>query len=476
MTGSDDLCALSATELAALIRNKEVSPLDAVRQSLDRIESVQAKLNAFCFVYADEALQKAKDAEAAVTRGDELGLLHGVPIAIKDFTPTKGKRTTRGSYAFETWVPDWDPAIVRRLMAAGAILVGKTATPEFAYSSFTRSPLWGDTLNPWNPERTTGGSSGGSGAAVASGCVPLAEGTDMGGSVRIPAALCGVVGLKPSLGRIPMDILPTVFDNISHFGPLARTVADAALFVRVTEGPDETDITSQRDPMPIPDPLSGDVRGLRLALSPDLGFYAIDAAVEANLHAAAAALEDAGASVEEVRMDWTVDTVTAWSDIWNVYLAAAGADIFDEYRNRMDPVLVALMDAGHAMSAVDYRRLEEVRTRQWKSLAALFADYDALLCPTMALPAPPADALDDEFETIDAEGRLHGLDMTSVFNNVAQCPALSVPSGFSADGLPTAVQIVGRRFDDPTVLKIGAALETALPWAGKLQDLGSSFR
>lgn len=228
--------------------------------------------------------------------------------------------------------------------------------------------------------------------------------------------------------------------------------------------------------MPIPDPLSGDVRGLRLALSPDLGFYAIDAAVEANLRTAAAALEDAGASVEEVRMDWTVDTVTAWSDIWNVYLAAAGAHILDEYRNRMDPVLVALMDAGHVMSAVDYRRLEEVRTRQWKSLAVLFADYDALLCPTMALPAPSADALDDEFETIDAEGRLHGLDMTSVFNNVAQCPALSVPSGFSADGLPTAVQIVGRRFDDPTVLKIGAALETALPWAGKLQDLGISFR
>jgi len=476
MTGSDDLCALSAADLAALIRDKQVSPLDAVRQSLERMETVQAKLNPFCFVYRDEALQKAKEAEAAVVHGDDLGPLHGVPIAIKDFTPTKGKRTTRGSYAFENWVPDWDPVIVRRLTAAGAILVGKTTTPEFAYSSFTRSPLWGDTLNPWNPERTTGGSSGGSGAAVASGCVPLAEGTDMGGSVRIPAALCGIVGLKPSLGRIPMDILPTVFDNISHFGPLARTVADAALFVRVTEGPDETDITSQREPMPIPDPLLTDVRGLRLALSPDLGFYAIDAAVETNLRAAAAALEDAGASIEEVRMDWTMETVTAWSEVWNVYLAAAGADILEEYRDRMDPKLVAIMDAGHAMGAVDYRRLEEVRTRQWKSLAALFADFDALLCPTMAQPAPSADAWDADFETVDGEGRLHGLDMTSVFNNVAQCPALSVPSGFSTDGLPTAVQIVGRRFDDPTVLRIGAALEAALPWAGKLSELGNSYR
>ena len=185
----------SAAELAALIRARELSPVAAVEAALARIEAVDPKLNAFAFVYPEQALAAARAAETAVLRHEPMGALHGVPIALKDFTPTKGLRTTLGSFAYEQWVPDFDPVIWRRLSAAGAILIGKSTTPEFAHSSFTESPLWGITRNPWNPERTPGGSSGGAGVAVAAGCVPLAEGTDMGGSVRIPAALCGVVGL-----------------------------------------------------------------------------------------------------------------------------------------------------------------------------------------------------------------------------------------------------------------------------------------
>ena len=196
-----ELCYTPATELARRIRAKKISPVEAVKNSLARIAEINPKLNCFCFVYPEDALQKAREAEAAVTAGKPLGPLHGVPIAIKDLTPTKGKRTTLGSYTHEHWVPDYDAVIVEKLAGAGAIMLGKTTTPEFAYSSFTESPLWGITRNPWNPERTPGGSSGGSGAAVASGCVPLAEGTDMGGSVRIPAAWCGIVGLKPKIGR-----------------------------------------------------------------------------------------------------------------------------------------------------------------------------------------------------------------------------------------------------------------------------------
>ena len=244
-----DLSFTPATELARRIRSRDLSPLEVVKASLARIEEVNPRLNCFCFVYPDEAIDLARDAERALEGNGAVGPLHGVPIAIKDLTPTKGKRTTMGSYAFEHWVPDKSALLVERLQAAGAIMVGKTTTPEFAYSSFTDSPLWGVTRNPWNPERTPGGSSGGSGAAVASGCVPLAEGTDMGGSVRIPAAWCGLVGLKPSFGRIPLDFLPTQFDTIQHFGPLARTVDDARLFLSVAQGPDELDVMSLAPPI-----------------------------------------------------------------------------------------------------------------------------------------------------------------------------------------------------------------------------------
>ncbi len=463
----DELCYLPAVELARRIARRALSPVDVMENALARIEAVQPALNAFCFVYPDEALAAARAAERAVAAGEPLGPLHGVPIAIKDFTPTKGKTTTRGSYAFEHWVPEADALIVRRLRAAGAIMVGKTTTPEFAYSSFTESPLWGVTRNPWDPSRTPGGSSGGSGAAVAAGCVPLAEGTDMGGSVRIPAALCGLVGLKPSLGRIPMDILPTVFDSISHFGPLARTVADAALFLAVTQGPDDCDIQSLAPALEVSVPPPGRVDGLRLALSPDLGFYAVDPAVAANTRAAAAALAEAGAEVEDVDLAWTREMVDAWTAYWGVYLAAAFQDVLPAHRMRMDPKVVALMEAGQAMGAVAFKQLETLRTQQWLELARVFANYDALLCPTMARPAPPVEMSDNDFTGEDAAGRYLGLDMTSLFNNVSQCPALSVPSGVTGDGLPTGLQIVGRRFADLTVLDIGAALERARPWAGR---------
>ncbi len=457
------LCDLTAGEMAEAVRDKSVSPVELVTACLERSERLQPILNPFCFIYADEAMNDARAAETAVLRGDKLGALHGVPIAIKDFTPTRGKTTTRGSAAFKNWVPDHDAVIVERLAGAGAILIGKTTTPEFAFSSFTRSPLWGHTRNPWDPATTSGGSSGGSAVAVATGCVALAEGSDMGGSVRIPAALCGIVGLKPSLGRIPMDILFTVFDSISHFGPLARSVDDAALFLKVTEGPHDGDIQSQAAPLALPRHLTGNVKGLRLALSRDLGFYEVEPEVIANVEAAARHLESQGAEIEEVALGWSVEVVSAWNAYWGVFLAAAFGDCLARYRGEMDPAVVALMEQGLKMDAVAFKRLETVRTRQWQALAGVLSRCNALLCPTMTRGAPPVEAGDGQFERIDAHGRLHGLDMTSPFNNVPQCPALSVPSGFTGGGLPTAIQIVGRRFDDASVLDIGKAIEA---WRG----------
>ncbi len=465
-TGSaEDLTRLGAAEAARRIAAGSLAPLALVDACLARIAQVQPALNAFTAVFDDDARAQAIAAGQARDAGRPLGPLHGVPVAIKDFTPMAGVVSTRGCYALKDWVPDADPVIVQRLRAAGAIIIARTTTPEYAFSSFTRSPLWGQTRNPWDPARSPGGSSGGAAVAVATGCVPLAEGTDMGGSVRIPAALCGVLGLKPSLGRIPMDILPTTFDQISHFGPLARNVEDIARFLAATEGPHDADIQSQMRPEPLGDCLGQGLAGLRIALSVDLGFYAVDPDVAANLHAVADALRGAGALVEPVALDWTVEVVDAWSANWGVFLAATAGRHVAEFGAQMDPDLLHLIQAGMRMGAVELKQIDEVRTRQWHALARVFETCDALLCPTTATTAPPDSARDADYEEADADGRLHGLDMCAPFNNVAPCPALSVPSGLAANGLPTAVQVVGRRFDDPTVLRIGAAIERLRPFA-----------
>jgi Asp-tRNA(Asn)/Glu-tRNA(Gln) amidotransferase A subunit family amidase len=459
-----DLSYTPATRLAAMIRAKEVSPTTVVRNSLARIEDVNQRLNCFCFTYPEEALDRARAAEAAVMRGDDLGPLHGVPIAIKDLTPTKGKRTAMGSHIREHWVPDFDAIIVERLLGAGAILVGKTATPEYAHSFFTHSPLWGVTRNPWNPAKTPGGSSGGSAAAVAAGCLPLAEGSDMGGSVRGPAAFCGIVGLKPSFGRIPFDILPSTLDHTCHFGPLARTADDAALFLSVTQGPDERDMSSQPAPGPVAPPLDTDLRGMKLAFSPDLGYCVIDGEVAANARAATEILRGLGAEVREVDPGLTKDcTEQGWAH-WAVNCAALLGEELPKWREKMDPHLVRLVEDGLAMDAVAFKRSEFVAADMWRKLRPILAEHEALLCPTMALPAPDAEATDSMFYGTDAEGRYHSLDLTFPTILASRCPALSVPSGMTANGLPTGLQIVGRRFDDLTVLRIGAALEGPVGW------------
>ena len=465
-----DLAYMTAADLVRAYSAGRLSPVEAVGNSLARSEAVNRALNCFCFLYPEDALGQARTAEAAYRSGTARPL-EGVPLAFKDLTPTKGRRTTLGSFVFEDWVPDADAAIVEKLTGAGAIVVGKTTTPEFAHAGFTESPLWGITRNPWDPARTPGGSSGGSGAAVAAGCVPLAEGTDMGGSVRIPASDCGVVGLKPSLGRIPLDILPSLFDNISHFGPLARGVEDAALFLASAQGPDERDIQSLTTPLDLEKPLETNLAGRKLALSIDLGFYAVDPEIEANTRAAAEALREAGAAVEEVALDWSAELDRAWTDMWGVFMAAYFGQHLEKWRDRMDPALVQLIEAGRAMAAVDYKRIETLRSQQWRALAEILVGYDALIAPTMAQSPPPVEDKASEKAGTDDQGRFTGRYMTEPFNLVGQCPVISVPSGFTARGLPTGVSICGRRFDDRGVLEIAAALEKVRPWAGRRPPL-----
>lgn len=461
-----DLAYLPARDMARRVAVGEISPVELVENALDRIDDVNGAVNAFCFVWDDDAREVAATAANAVANGAELGPLHGVPVALKDTTPTAGHTTTLGSFAFEHWVPEQDAAIARSLQDAGAIVVGKTTTPEFAHALTTESPMWGVTRNPWDLDRTTGGSSGGSGAAVATGCVPLAEGSDMGGSVRIPSAWCGVVGLKPGLGRIPMDVLPGLFDSISHHGPLARCVDDARLFLEVAQGPDESDIMS----MPMPLDLSGpsvDVVGLRVALSIDLGCWAVDPGVAATVRSAADALADAGAIVTEVNPGFRGDEEKMWNKLWDVFMATYYGGLVEEFGDRMSPDVLGLIERGNVMSAVDYKQVEFTRTRMWNQFRPILAEHDVFMCPTMATGPLDASVPGERIPNHMEGDRFHSPDMTAIWNMISPCPVLSVPCGLSVDGMPIGAQLVGQRWRSDQLLEIGEALELAVPTIGR---------
>ncbi|WOS66035.1 amidase [Sinorhizobium fredii] len=276
----------------------------------------------------------------------------------------------------------------------------------------------------------------------------------MGGSVRIPAAFCGVVGSKPSLGRIPMTILPSVFDNISHFGPLARSVGDAVAFMQAASGASDEDISSVPLDFSAALVADGSIVGKRLALSIDLGYYEVQPQVEAELRAAVERLQRAGAVVDELPMRWTRAVNDQWFDLWCVFMAAFFADRLALHRDRMDPAVVAIIDRGLGMNTTAYKRIELLRTGMWRDLAELFRSYDALLCPTCAVTAPGIADTYDDYVSDSAAGRYRGLDMTCPFNLVPQCPAISVPIGFASDGLPVGLQIVGPPYRDETLLAL----------------------
>jgi Asp-tRNA(Asn)/Glu-tRNA(Gln) amidotransferase A subunit family amidase len=468
-----DLAYCPAVDLARMIRTKKISPVEIIQNSLARIEDINPKLNAFCFIYPDEALARARLAEDSIMSNRVHGPLHGVPIAIKDFTPTKGKRTTMGSYVYEHWVPDFDALVVERLISAGAILVGKTTTSEFACAPRSGSPLWGMTRNPWDSNRIAGFSSAGSAVAVATGCVPLAEGSDAGGSIRNPAAYCGIVGMKPSFGRIPFEILPSQLDQTCHFGPLARQIDDAALFLQVTQGPDDRDLQAFMSPIELPLPTPSDVRGLRLAFSPDLGYAAVESAVAANLNLAVAALKDNGAEVTEISLKLTRKYSEVDAIHWNVYAAVllGGEAKLEQWREKLDPLLVRSVEEGLKIRATDLKKCEVVATELWNTLRPIFAEYDALLCPGALTPAMELDFPQSDFGYVDEQDCYHARSLAGVFNLISRCPALEVPTGFTPQRLPTGIQIVGRRYDDACVLRVGRALERAL----SLQNNRPSF-
>jgi len=453
---SEDICWLTATALANAIRAGDVSSLDAVRAVLDRIDAVDARLGAFATVSREAALQAAEDADCRRRRSETLGPLHGVPVSIKDILYTKGLRTTGGSRLYESFVPDQDAIVVERAKAAGAIILGKTATPEFCHKTVTDSPLLGTTRNPWDTSRTTAGSSGGSAAAVAAGLGPLSIGTDGGGSIRLPAALCGVVGFKPSVGRVPQYPGFAGWDFLGHTGPFARTVEDVSLAMRVIAGPDRRDPSSLFAPAP---PAFVEFRRLRVAFARSLNHLEPEPTVDAALVAAVGGVRDLGLEPRSARLSWT-DPDLLFRVIVASELAAALGHHLPHDADRMDPSLVKMLEFGASCRATDLVRAFDWRRTFSREVFAWFDDYDLLIVPTAPVTAFPLGIIGPTTISGRKTSPYEWFAWTLPFNLTGQ-PAISLPV-WSRGELPVGIQIVGRPGADELVLAFAAALERQL--------------
>ncbi|PYM24984.1 MAG: amidase [Candidatus Rokuibacteriota bacterium] len=466
-----DLHWQSATTLARLIRQKKVSPVEVLGAILDRIDKLNPRLNAFVTLTAEQARREARAAERALTkRSATLGPLHGVPFSVKDLVITKGVRTTFGTPLYRDNVPTEDAPIVTRLKAAGGIMLGKTNTPTMGWIGATHNLLFGVTRNPWNLERTPGGSSGGASAAAAAGLGPLHVGTDGGGSIRIPAAFAGIYGFKASYGRIPTYPTSGAW-SLSHVGPMTRTVADAALMLNVCAGPDERDQYSlPAERADYVKALSGSLKGWRVAWTDDLGFAdVVDPEVSTVCARAARAFRELGCRVEEVQPSWPSPR-EAWYEIFCGGIAARLAP-YVERRAEIDAGLLRIIETALRNPPTKYVQAWFDRLAWWQHLRAFFDKYDLLLTPTTACP-PFAVGLDNPTEIAGRPaGAYAWIPFTYPFNLTGQ-PAASVPAGFTANGLPVGLQIVGRRFADAAVLRASAAFERLRPWAQQRPPIG----
>lgn len=453
---------LTASELVAAYATGELSPIEATQNALRAIEERDGDCNAFCLVDADRALEQAKASEIRWRDGNPIGWLDGVPASIKDMFLTQGWPTVRGSRSISPDQPwDVDSPVAARMREAGLVLLGKTTTPEIGWKGVTDSPLCGITRNPADPAKTAGGSSGGSAAAVAAGMGELSVGTDGGGSVRIPASFCGIVGLKPTHGRIPL-YPASPFGPLSHAGPMARSVDDIALLLDVLAMPDH------RDPAALAPPAASyreavrrDVRGLIAAYSPTLGFVDVDPEVAAIVAAAVAALGDAGLQIEEADPGFA-DPKPAYDILWS----AGAAKLLDTFppgsEAQTDPGLRKVWELGKTWSASDYLGANADRAALGILMGEFHTRYDVLITPTVPIPAfeaghdvPPGSGM---------SGWPEWTPFTYPFN-LTQQPAISVPAGRTSDGLPVGLQIVGPRHSDDLVLAVAKLLEEVRPWA-----------
>jgi len=449
--------ALGAEEALALFRARALSPVELMEDVLARADAVEPTVNALPFVHAERALEQARAAEARYARGgDRARPLDGLPVAVKEEAPIEGLPNTYGSLVHRDAVATETAPFVRRILAAGGIVHAQTATPELSCAATTHSRLWGVTRNPWDATRAVGGSSGGSAAALASGTAPLATGSDIGGSIRIPSAYCGTVGFKPPPGRVP-EMPPFNRDYYCHEGPMARSVADVALLQNVISGPHHADVASLRPKLWVSGTRPG-VAGWRIAVCVTLGDYEVDADWAANALAVADALRAAGADVREVELPWSAERIghAALCHLGTTMGAATGA-LLDEHRDQLNDYTIALAETGRALGREALLEGMAIEGALYPALGRLLEDHRALICPTMAV-GPWEAGMSVPLHRMTREA------MTLPFNMFSNCPVIAMPSGHDRHGRPTGVQVVGPTFDDLSVFVVAATIERERPW------------
>jgi len=451
-----------ATELTRLMRDRELSAREVVQAHLDRIERVNTEVNAIVTLTAERAMEEARAADERLVTGAYAGPLHGLPVAHKDTHETAGIRTTSGSPIFADYVPVRDELLIERMRAAGVITLGKTNVPEFAAGSHTFNPLFGLTRNPYDLSRSAGGSSGGAAAALACGMHPIADGSDLGGSLRNPASFCNVVGFRPSPGRVPAWPNVAPWSTLGVRGPMARTVADAALLLSVLAGPDPRDPSSLETPgETFGRPLDRDLSGLRVAWAPDLGGrLPVEPAVNAVLGEAVKVFADLGCEVEEACPDLTgADEVFRTLRAWQFELTMGV--LLDEFRDRLKDSLVHNIELGRALTGPEIGKAEVLHADLFHRVREFFERYDVLLAPVSQVA--PFDAAQEYPVEVAGQPMNDYLEWMSsaYFISATGCPAISVPGGFTPEGLPVGLQIVGPHRSDFAVLQIAHAFEQA---------------
>jgi Asp-tRNA(Asn)/Glu-tRNA(Gln) amidotransferase A subunit family amidase len=461
-----DLHYLPATRVLALFRARQLSPVELVTAVIERAGAVEPAINAFAETHYDQALAAAHAAEAryAGSAGPPRPL-EGLPVAVKEEAPIAGQRNTLGSLPLRDVVADHTAVFAQRIIDAGGIVHARTTTPEFSCAPFTWSRLWGVTRNPWHREYSPGGSSGGSAASLAAGSSTLATGSDIGGSIRIPASFCGVTGFKPPYGRVP-EVGIFNLDHYCHEGPLARTVADCALLENVMSGPHPSDVASLRPKLEIPGSLAG-IAGMRIALSVDLGCYQVDTDVAAATLAAAGRLRDAGAVVEEVSLPWKLATINRAASIhFGMIFGPSVQELYDSHGEELTSYARRFVAESAEISKADFVAGLELEGQIYEPLGELLEDYDALVCPTFAVPALAATYDTGQPVLVNGQASTSWLDvlMTIPFNIASRCPVISVPSGRSREGVPTGLSVVARTYDDVTAFRVAAAHEERFPW------------
>jgi amidase len=451
-----DICRLSACEMARLIRAKELSVRDVMQAHLIRIEQLNPIVNAIVTLASEPAMARAAMADEELARGDEVGPLHGLPIAHKDLQPTKGMRTTFGSPIFQDFVPSEDSLLVERVRAAGAIAIGKTNTPEFGAGSQTFNPVFGSTLNPYDLTKTCGGA-----VALACGMLPMADGSDMGGSLRNPASFCGVVGLRPSPGRVPAWPVANAWSTLSVEGPMARSVADVALLLSAIAGPDDRSPIALAGPgSRFAEPLSRDFKGVRVAWWKDLGGLPVDGRVRQLVDAQRRAFEALGCVVEEAEPDFT-DFDAVFKAVRAVAFLTGVADRVGADRDRVKETIRWEIERGERLTAREIAQAEIKRTVLYHRMRQFMARYEFFVLPVAQVP--PFDVSQPfitEIEGVPMDTYIDWM-KSCYFISIVGNPAISVPCGFTPEGLPVGLQLVGRHHDDWGLLQMAHAFESA---------------